>query len=475
MALGTVLRFWDIAKSSIWHDEGFSLMLAPMSPGQIIARTGRDVHPPLYYLVLHYWMLVFGRSETAVRGLSAVFLIAAIPLAHLLIRRLWSEPAGRLAALFVACGPFLIRYSQETRMYGMVAFLLLAGTYLLVRALEASSWKWWAAYTLVMSAAMYTHYYTVFMFIVHGLYLLAQSWRGTGHGLRNGRWWASVAASILLFAPWLPTAYGQFTRVQASFWIPPVNIGTVPSTMYQFLLYGPVNAPSPTGKIGLGLAFVAFVVGLVVAWLRLRQHRLSLWLLGCYFLVGPVLVFVLSFRRPIYVDRYFVFAAIGFACLLAVLVVSLPRRWLQVVATLGIVVLAGIGIQNVHATSNHQMRAIGAYVTSHYRPGDEILSGEIYTFFDFSYYNHTGAIVHLWSTNGVNGYNESSLIYDRASQIVVEQLSTIHPRSGNLWVVGEPGYQKYYDPKVIPKAWVPTGPKIIAGNSAVQEYRVGHS
>ena len=161
VAVGTFLRFWDVAKASIWHDEGYTMMLAPMSPTQIVARTARDVHPPLYYESLHYWMKIFGSSETAARGMSAFFSILAIILAYLLLKRIWSEAAGRWGALFVATGPFMVRYGQEARMYGMMAFLVLLATYFLIRALEKKQWHWWIAYSFSVAASLYTHYYAI--------------------------------------------------------------------------------------------------------------------------------------------------------------------------------------------------------------------------------------------------------------------------------------------------------------------------
>lgn len=445
------------------------MMLAPNPPAQIVARTARDVHPPLYYLALHYWLLVFGNSETAARGMSAVFLILAIPVAYLLVRRLWTEPAARLAALFVAIGPFLIRYSQEARMYGMVAFLLLLATYLLVRALQTNRWVWWLAYSVAMAAALYTHYYSVFMIVVHWIYVASLSDRRQRRGLWNTRWWGANVLAAALFLPWVPTAYHQFTRVQGSFWIPRATIRTLPSTLLEFLTYSSGSAVSTVAFVLGGVVLVALIGW--VFWRR-PERRQALLFLTCYALLAPIVVWIISFgHRPIFVDRYFVFAAVGFYCLLGVLVSQL-RRWYILAATVAGLVAFGVGINNVHATSNHQMRVIGAYVTSHYAPGDEIISGELYTFFDFSYYNHTGAQVHLWSRNGINGYNESSLIYDRANEIVVENLTDIHPQSGRLWMVGKSGYHQYFDPKIIPKNWTPMGPHITAGYCAVQEYRV---
>ena len=85
--LGAVARFSFIAKSSIWHDEGFSIALATRTPLEIWAGSARDVHPPLYYLLLHFWMSLFGTSQLAVRSLSAVAGIAVIPLGYIIVKK----------------------------------------------------------------------------------------------------------------------------------------------------------------------------------------------------------------------------------------------------------------------------------------------------------------------------------------------------------------------------------------------------
>jgi mannosyltransferase len=469
MLLGLILRFAEISESSIWHDEGFTMMLVQMPPAQIIARTARDVHPPLYYLLLHYWIKVFGISETAARAPSALFLLAAVPLAYVLMRRLWTERTARIAALFVATGPFLIRYSQEARMYAMVAFLILLATYLLLLALEHNRWFWWLFYALTMAAAFYTQYYVVFMVLVHWIYVALQSNRRQRRGLWNPWWWLANVIILGLFVPWLPTAYAQYTRVQQGFWIPQATVATLPETLLEFMVFFISYGVTAVGEIVFALGFVAAAV---FTYIRQPRRRMALILLSLYALLGPVLVWIISFgQRPIFVDRYFTFAAIAFYCLLAIFVAELKPK-AQVIAIWICLVLFAGGIVDIHIAVDHKMRNIAAYVNHHYQPGDELISGEIYTFFDFTYYNKTGVQDHIWLPQGVNGYAESSLFYDRANQIVVRKLSTIHPASGKLWMIGKTGYQPYYDPRVLPSDWRPIGPKIQAGYVVVQEYQV---
>ena len=69
--LATSLQFWALDAQSLWYDEGFSVWLSEKSLSEIVALTAADIQPPLYYLLLHGWIKLVGKSEFALRFLSA--------------------------------------------------------------------------------------------------------------------------------------------------------------------------------------------------------------------------------------------------------------------------------------------------------------------------------------------------------------------------------------------------------------------
>ena len=92
--------------------------------GEIPALLRQDGSPPLYYLLLHAWIGVFGDGEAAARSLSLLFAALAVPAAW------WAAnaspaPRGAVAAAVVAVCPFFGYYAQEARMYTLVAVLSL--------------------------------------------------------------------------------------------------------------------------------------------------------------------------------------------------------------------------------------------------------------------------------------------------------------------------------------------------------------
>ncbi|MGC8780392.1 MAG: glycosyltransferase family 39 protein [Anaerolineae bacterium] len=135
-AAGFALRIWEIGRKTLWLDEAFSVWLAQHPLGEMLAWIARiDQHPPLYYVLLHFWIRLVGDGPAAVRLLSALLSTLTIPAVFLLGRRLLGPRGGLLAALILALSPFHVRFAQETRMYALLTLnatlALLALTYLL--------------------------------------------------------------------------------------------------------------------------------------------------------------------------------------------------------------------------------------------------------------------------------------------------------------------------------------------------------
>jgi uncharacterized membrane protein len=137
LGVGGALRLFELEGRSFWFDEAFSCTLAhDCSWTEMLDRTGRDVHPPLYYALLHIWSACFGTAVVTLRGLSVVAAEATLVGLYLFCRDgLASRDAddeqalGRSRAVGVAAAALLavssihIRWSQETRMYTLATAL----------------------------------------------------------------------------------------------------------------------------------------------------------------------------------------------------------------------------------------------------------------------------------------------------------------------------------------------------------------
>ncbi|MBN1887822.1 MAG: glycosyltransferase family 39 protein [Thermoflexales bacterium] len=137
--IGGGLRVLLLDSKGMWLDETFSVWAASHRVGDMLQWIVKvDQHPPLYYLLLHYWIALNGDTPYDVRLLSALFGAGTIPIIYLIGKRMSGAIMGLAAAVFLALSPFNIYYAQETRMYTCLAFNVSVAIYALVRLLTDS-------------------------------------------------------------------------------------------------------------------------------------------------------------------------------------------------------------------------------------------------------------------------------------------------------------------------------------------------
>jgi len=222
LLLATFLRFHLLGAQSFWNDEGNSARLSERSISLIIEGTASDVHPPLYYLALHGWRELVGETEFGLRALSAFAGILTVAMAMALGRQgNKGATIGRLSPLIVAIAgllaavnPALVYYSQEARMYALLALLAAGATWALLNWLGAGRRRSWpVTYVMLLTAGLYTHYFFPAVVAVHGLIMALHWLRERARGGRTGRQlltWAAIAAiAVALYSPWVPVLLRQ--------------------------------------------------------------------------------------------------------------------------------------------------------------------------------------------------------------------------------------------------------------------------
>ena len=121
---GAYLRFTLLGRQSLWFDEADIVVRAQRSWSDVLSTfTIQGENGPLYNVVLAAWIRIAGVSEAAVRFPSAVAGVLAIPAIYILGRQIGGKQSGLLAAGLLAISPYHIWYSQEAKMYSIVALL----------------------------------------------------------------------------------------------------------------------------------------------------------------------------------------------------------------------------------------------------------------------------------------------------------------------------------------------------------------
>lgn len=413
------LRIYRLPVQSVWVDEGYSVDFASRGAAEMLnmwqAKRGFgearpigtianrdfalavDIHPPLFYFSLHYWILGAGTTEFSIRYLPLVSGVLVVALVFALGARLFGRGVGALAALVAALAPFYVAYSQEARMYMPVTLFSIASTYWMARTLgigrctRRSQPGWhrlapWAAYVLTAAAALYTHYSA---FLVLGfqnlwvLFMILWPQRGqllspvTRRSLRLACRWAIAQLSLLaVFAPWLGTALGQVNQYSVSLWTPNWQ-RELGETLLAFGWGGAI----PLEPLAPPLAWISRAIGALallglVPWLRRPTRRPALFALGCLGL-SMALALALFQLRPMFHPRYLMPLTPPYYLLLALGLAGLwrLRRW--AVAPLAGLLLAACAYGNAEYQFNpdtfkDDTRSVAAYLVARTGPQDVI-------------------------------------------------------------------------------------------------------
>lgn len=215
--VGIAVRF--VVPRGLWLDEATSVHQATMSFGGMIKdlRT-TDVHPPLYFSVLWATVRVLGTGQLAVRVPSIIAGSLTIPVLYLLGKEAYDRRTGTVAAAIGAVGPILVWYSQEARMYSMLALFSLLSVWAQVRIVKRDPATVgvlpWVVYALATGAMVWTQYFGLLQVVIQQL---AFAWvvfvrmrRGQEVRTLLLGWFSSGAVVLLFLLPLMPFAFHQF-------------------------------------------------------------------------------------------------------------------------------------------------------------------------------------------------------------------------------------------------------------------------
>lgn len=419
LLLAFALRLYRLGDQSIWYDEGVSIHLAQKSLAALTAHTARDIHPPLYYYLLHFWIRAAGSSEFAVAFPSLFFGLLLVLLVYCVGGHLYNPTVGSLAALLVAISPYNLWYSQEMRMYTLGASLGLVSLYSLLQLLARAGCRmqnvecrvYWVGYILSAVLGLYTLYYFAFLLVFLNLFVLG-GWlwgrlRGIGarHCCADSMLWHWVLAQLavfFLYLPWLPIVLHQATDPPVPPWRAFTPFGQVVVESWSALALGQSVEPRAVWPM-LATIAVIYGLGMVYTGTRYKTQEIPLrWaeiqimypascILWGYTFVPVLLIYLTSLWTPLFHVRYAFTYSPAFYILLAAGLAWLRERWrpgLWAVLSL-IGVASAYSIYNFHfdpryAADDH--RAAAEYIADKWRPGDAILINAGYAYPTFLYY-----------------------------------------------------------------------------------------
>ncbi|MBI2909326.1 MAG: glycosyltransferase family 39 protein [Chloroflexi bacterium] len=404
LGLAFAVRVFRLDHQSLWGDEIASVFMAGRPLEAVAQGATIDIHPPLYYYLLHFWMRVAGNSEFSVRFLSLVLGVLTVAVTFALGRRILGGKVGLLASLFLAMAPLQVYYSQETRMYTLAALLAVSSCYLFLRVLphahaERGAGLWqrsgacWATYVAASTALLYAHYAGAAVLVAQSLTVFVLQRRRARYLLQ---WVAAHMVILLLFLPWLMIALGQL-RSHPGYDPLPLT-GYIARTAAGFTL-GLAAAPEPWWA-AVGLVWLLVAIGAVACGRQTRDAPSRL--LAPWLVVPLASVLLISLLvKPFFEPRFLMPATPAFALLLAAGIMASWRaassarrgrmmlRIAPLAAALTAVLLAGQGLMGYYYDNRYardDWRGLARQIQMVAQPTDAIVLDDPGLTETFSYY-----------------------------------------------------------------------------------------
>ncbi|HEC34683.1 MAG TPA: hypothetical protein ENI37_08230 [Chloroflexi bacterium] len=398
------LRTACLQSRALWYDEAFAVLYASLSPARMVYGTvtpaegagAADVHPLLYYFLLHGWMELVGRSPLAARFLSVGLGMMSVALLWRLAAWCFDRRTGLVVGLLAATNPFHVAYSQEARMYALLGLAAVTAACGLMRALQEEAGGrrqgardkkqrdnrlvivHWSLFIVGSALTLYAHNLGAFVLLALNLLVVARR-----------QWWGRLPAlaladlvALALFGPWLVGVLpGQVGFVGRGYWLAAPGIEeVVRAVMLPILTF---YEPAPLWLLGFGL----FTALLLLALLALRAWR-TRSRAGWFFLLCwvPVLSLLsLSQWRPLYLERALLPSALFYLVAVGWLLVrgGLPRPLRLGLAALLVTATAGsLGVHYTYASfPRPPFPQAAAYLHDHIESTDVVVHTNKLTYF----------------------------------------------------------------------------------------------
>jgi len=407
-------------------DQGYSLHLTSVPTPELIEKllnNTLDVHPPLYFVLLKFWVAVAGKSIVSIRIFSIFCNMLLVAVAMRLTGFYFNRRAGLYLGVLWLLNPLLIWISLDVRMYALLGLCVLSAWLCLTYALYRRQWYWWIGFTIFALAALYTMLLGVVVLAAAGmLSVLHRRWQGI----------LTVAIAGIGSLPYLyPTITAPDTRT-------PRNLNA-PDNLFDYLLQqisGVLTNEAPFRQMTLLLVtIISLALTALAIWQRPRSMGIITLLIA-----GHAVLFYLAFTEDIYKAKYTAFLVAPTLIGVAGGLSYIPARYVRIFGLAAGIVLSIYGLTyDLKAGRRDDWLAVTHYIEQHADEGDLILIADAWGIYPFDYHYQGDLIVA--APFGLNGETPD---FDAIMRHTTQNFDTV-------WFVQ---YQiEFVDPKRLIEKW----------------------
>jgi hypothetical protein len=334
---GFLWKLIYIGTRDICLDEPFTIFHAQKSIGEIIKMsTTYEPTPPLFMLLIHFWIKLFGISAPSVRILPLVFNAFTVLFIYLTGKRFVSFWGGLLASGLFLLSDLHFFYGLNTRTYSLVSLETAASLYFfLCYAANQKDRKALAGLIITNLLLVYSHYFGWFV-------ILSQVISGflyTRNLKMFFRFLIPPFVTAIGFIPMIPTVIRLFiTKSHKGTWLNPVKTGDYLNQLYSYLNF------KDAFWLILAIIVEGIIFTLIILYLKKgKGSGINALVLLLWWIIPYSIMFFISFKVPMFSNSYNLFNSIGLYLFIAAVINFLFQRDKFLEPAFGLAVLIIMG------------------------------------------------------------------------------------------------------------------------------------
>lgn len=313
-----ISKCYYLSEESLYMDEAYSVYYSQQSVTELFYTISIDQNPPLYYLLLHYWMEIFGNSEFAFKSLSVLVSTAAVVVLFLFSNRFLNTTTAIFSTLLYSFSFEYMYFSHEARCYSLILLLTISSAYFYFSLIQRPNGITMLFLALANTLLLYTHYLTLFVPLIE----LSCCFFYLKNKAFIKFFFLSGILSLVLFLPYFKYGIENIPKAGTS-WLQHPSFENLKNVFirlaggkFLFIIYYPL--------LFLISIFFLFRKKLAKENLKLLFFFLCLWAVP---IIGD---YVVSQYNPVFVYRYVLYSSLGtILCITYLITTSFKTKGLQ--------------------------------------------------------------------------------------------------------------------------------------------------
>jgi mannosyltransferase len=324
-------KFFFINTRDICLDEPFTIYHAQFPVLDILRLPAQnEPNPPLFMLLLHFWIKLFGIDPISVRTLPLLFNSITVVFIYAIGKRFFNLWTGLLASCIFILSTYHFYFGLETRTYSLLSMGSAIALFNFLSLLQVPNKKTIIYLILVNSILIYSHYF--------GFFILLIQFISAFFYLNNKKMISSIFIVLLgtgiAFIPMISIVVNQFFHSSKGTWVqPPTNAD------YYIQLWMFLNSKE-IFMYTLSTLFIGIILAFFTKKIKFYSLNLNFLIILLWWIVPYTIMFFVSFKMPIFINRYILFNTIGLYLFIAVFITLLfEQKWSYLIGGLLLIYL----------------------------------------------------------------------------------------------------------------------------------------